>query len=245
MARPNARWSGPWIRRTLWAFSRGTQQVTLHTRPVTATAMVWSCPAARKWKLRGAFARARRGGAWRPRPPPRWPPRARAGRGPRPHGQEGFGDPPGPGAAVAAGHTGEVHLQPAPPEGAPPERLDLTDGLYPADRHGLGHRPDQAPADADPVGRRGDREPVLPVEAPPDGDDQADGVQEGEPPDDLLCSGRHLRESDQRRHDQHRGRRAARQDDRADEPARRHDRHGQLVRFGGRRIQAVVGRQQS
>ena len=47
----------------LWAFTSGTQHVTFCSLPVTATAMVPSWPAARKWKLSGVLVRARRGGA--------------------------------------------------------------------------------------------------------------------------------------------------------------------------------------
>ncbi len=53
------------MRRMLWDFSSGTQAVVRFRRPVTQTAWVGVWPADRKWKLSGAFQRARGGGGVR------------------------------------------------------------------------------------------------------------------------------------------------------------------------------------
>ena len=125
----------------LCAFSRGTQVVFRLIRPVTQTAWAPSWPAERKWKLSGAFSRARRGGAVRTGS---GAPSSRARRC-----QESCGSPRGaapcahgslPRPAGCAPGPGHVDLQAAPPERAPQQGLDLAHRLDPAVGNGLGDR---------------------------------------------------------------------------------------------------------
>jgi hypothetical protein len=65
--------------------------------------------------------------------------------------QQGLAHPGRPVGAVPARRARHVHLEPAPLERPPQQRLDHPHRLHPLRRDGLGHRPEQAAADPDAI----------------------------------------------------------------------------------------------
>jgi len=125
----------------------------------------------------------------------------------------------GLGSVLAPGPLppGDIDLQAAPTERAPEQWLDHPDRLHPAPRDGLRSSIEETGAETEPVGRLRHGEPVVAVEAPPEGGEQAeshstaapddgqggarrDGVGEDEP--DQQESGDNAQPAQQDRHDE-------------------------------------------
>ena len=182
VASPSGRCSGPWTRRMLCVFSRGTQVVARLRRPVTQTACAPSCPAERKWKLSGALRRARPGGAVR----------SGSGRAEqagqevpgvllRPHGEQRLADDARALAPLVARRGARhVDFETAPPEGSPQQGLHLAHRLDPAVGHRLGDGLQQSAPDAHALGGLDGDEGELTREPAPDhagGAEEVDGEE--------------------------------------------------------------------